>query len=231
MRSGPRRRERSTRSCGIDAPSAVVANAACITASSVIVRRSSSPTIRPPRMTRTRCARPEHLLELGRDQQDRHPVRGERVDQLVDRALCADVDAARRLVRDQHARSTEEPLREQHLLLVSAGERVDRGAFAARAHVERADQLRVRRARRPATSRRTCDEVVEVRQGHVLDDRAAHQQPLALRFSGSSATPWPIAVARRARVEQPCRRARSCRRSSVDPRRRSRGRPRCGRCR
>src|SRR5436190_5891 len=63
---------------------------------------------------------PEHLLELRRDQENRHPLRGEADDQLVDLVLRPDVDAARWLVRDQDARSADEPLREQRLLLVAS---------------------------------------------------------------------------------------------------------------
>ena len=44
---------------------------------------------------------PEHLAELAGDQQHAEPVGGEPVDQLVDRALGPDVDAARRLVGEQ----------------------------------------------------------------------------------------------------------------------------------
>ena len=46
----------------------------------------------------------DHLLELGRDQDDAEAVGGELGEEVVDRALGADVDAARRLVGDQHAR-------------------------------------------------------------------------------------------------------------------------------
>ena len=47
----------------------------------------------------------EHLLVLGRDQQDGRSLRGERVNQLVDGSLRPDVHAAGRLVRDEDARS------------------------------------------------------------------------------------------------------------------------------
>ena len=47
----------------------------------------------------------EDLLDLVRDEQDRHPVRGEADQHVVDVALRPDVDAAGRLVGDEHARA------------------------------------------------------------------------------------------------------------------------------
>ena len=49
-------------------------------------------------------AHPHDLRKLRGDEQDRHAVRGERVDLLPDLGLRADVDAARRLVEDQQRR-------------------------------------------------------------------------------------------------------------------------------
>jgi hypothetical protein len=53
-----------------------------------------------------------HRLALG----------GEPVDDRVDLVLGADVDAAGRLVEDQHVRVGEDPLAEDDLLLVAAGQ-------------------------------------------------------------------------------------------------------------
>jgi hypothetical protein len=50
------------------------------------------------------------------------PSRGQAAQQPVDFRLGADVDAARRLVDDQHLRPEREPLREHHLLLVAAAQ-------------------------------------------------------------------------------------------------------------
>ena len=54
---------------------------------------------------------------------DRHAVVRQRAQQPVDFRLGADVDAARRLVDDQHLRPEREPLRQHDLLLVAAAER------------------------------------------------------------------------------------------------------------
>ena len=68
----------------------------------------------------------EHLGQLARDHQHRDAAPGELGEQPVDLGLRADVDAARRLVDDQHLRLGREPLREHDLLLVAAREEPDR---------------------------------------------------------------------------------------------------------
>ena len=72
-----------------------------MTVSSFASPPANSATMRPSRTTSTRCAEAEHLLQLARDDSDAEPVGRELVDQLVDRALRADVDPARRLVGKQ----------------------------------------------------------------------------------------------------------------------------------
>ena len=50
------------------------------------------------------------------------PLCGELGDDRVDFVFGADIDAARRLVEDQHLGAGEQPLRQHHLLLIAAGE-------------------------------------------------------------------------------------------------------------
>ena len=68
----------------------------------------------------------EDLLDLARDEQDAHAVGGEAREQVVERLPGADVDAARRLVRDEQPRPHEERPREEQLLLVAARQRARR---------------------------------------------------------------------------------------------------------
>ena len=63
----------------------------------------------------------QHLGQVGRDHDDADPLGGELVDHCVDLRLGADVDAARRLIEDQHRRVGVEPFAQHHLLLVAAG--------------------------------------------------------------------------------------------------------------
>ena len=98
----------------------------------------------------------------------RHAVLGEVGDELLDLGLGADVDAARRLVEDQQPRCGGQPAREQHLLLVAAGEVADERVGVGRPDVERLDvalrQLVLPRLRdragasrgRPAARARCC---------------------------------------------------------------------------
>ena len=67
----------------------------------------------------------DDLLELRRDHQHAEPLVGELADQRLDLGLGADVDAACRLVENQQLRIGAEPARQQHLLLVAAGELAD----------------------------------------------------------------------------------------------------------
>ena len=56
------------------------------------------------RSTTDPVAQPQHLLELGRDEQHGHAVVAERAHEPLHLGLGADVDAARRLVEDQQPR-------------------------------------------------------------------------------------------------------------------------------
>ena len=137
---------------------------------------------------------PEHLLVLGRDEHYCHALLRERVDELVDRALGADVDSASRLVGDQHAGTTEEPLAEQHLLLVAARERSDTDTGSLRADVEAPNQVGRRPPLTPPVDDSRTRDRLQVRQRDVVRDRAEHQEPLSLavlrhhRDSGSNGT-------------------------------------------
>ena len=72
---------------------------------------------------------------------------GEVGEQLVDLALGADIDAARRLVDQEDAAARVEAARDHAFLLVAAGQLGDARAGAGRADVEAADELRRPRSR------------------------------------------------------------------------------------
>jgi len=76
-------------------------------------------------------SQPEDLLDLGGDQEHAHPLGGEADEQVIDGALGTDVDAAGRLVGDQHARAGHEHPGKQNLLLVAARQRRDRRGVVA----------------------------------------------------------------------------------------------------
>ena len=108
---------------------------------------STSATSRPSRMTRIARAQPGQLRELGRDHHDAEPRGGQLADHAVDLGLGADVDAARRLVEQQHPAAAQQPAREHDLLLVAAGQLAHDPVAVVGHGVQRAQLLAARRAR------------------------------------------------------------------------------------
>ena len=78
--------------------------------------------IRPSLITTMRCDMRSTSGQLRRDHDDRLALGRELVEQAVDLLLGADVDAARGLVEDQDVAVLDEPLGDDDLLLVAAGE-------------------------------------------------------------------------------------------------------------
>ena len=140
---------------------------------------------------------PGHLGQVARREHHRHPVGGERPHEAVDLGLGADVDAARRLVEQQHARARAQPLREHDLLLVAARE-LPRALVRARgADGQPLALLLERRAlargRQPA-ARRDRGEVGERRVG---PHREQEHEALGLALLGHEDEPGADRVAHR----------------------------------
>ena len=179
----------------------LVPSARCMTCSSSISSPASSPTTPPSRQTSTRCARPGDLGQVAGGEHDRHPVGGERSHQPVDLGLGADVDAARRLVEQQHARSRAQPLGEHDLLLVAARElpcalvRARRRGSTARPR-SCSNAARSRRGREPATRR----DRGQVGQRRVRPHRERQHEPLGLALLGHE---HEARARPRARTEEP----------------------------
>ena len=117
-------------------------------------------------------------------------------DQPVDLLLGADVDAAGRLVEQQHARARRQPLADHDLLLVAARERAGPPARCrcsgspSRSHrVPRQRRTRWPSARRPSRASRSGEG-----QGDVVRDRKSTRcRPVRLRSSVTNAMPEPAA--------------------------------------
>ena len=86
-------------------------------------------------------AHAQNLRQLAGDHQDRETLLGQTPHQGMDLGFGADVDAARRLVHDEHARFGGKPFGEHHLLLVAAGQLPDDLLGSARADSEALDGL------------------------------------------------------------------------------------------
>src|SRR5471032_2505069 len=84
-------------------------------------------------------AHAQHFRQLGRNEQDSHPLAAQGRHIVHDLLLGAHVDAARRFIQDQHLRLGGQPARQQHFLLIAAGERADRRFDTRRLDAERLD--------------------------------------------------------------------------------------------
>jgi hypothetical protein len=65
---------------------------------------------------------PKNLGQLRRDQQYTDALHGQLGEQAVNLALGLDIDAAGRLVDDEHGRVARQPLGEDDLLLIATGQ-------------------------------------------------------------------------------------------------------------
>ena len=175
-------------------------------------------------------AHAQQLGQLRGDQDDGEALAREVGDDRVDLGLGLHVDALGRLVQDQHARLGRQPLGQHDLLLVAAGQRLDRLQVAPEPQAQAVEVAahEAQLARRPDQAGH--GRLVDDRQGGVGEDREVHHQALAdpvLRDVGDAGR---HGVAGRARTRPRARPARSCRRSA-GRRRTARARSRCGRCR
>ena len=83
----------------------------------------------------------DDLRQIGRDDEDRCAGFGEIVDDRINLGLGPDIDAACRLVEDQDFWRGRKQARQQHLLLVAAGESAGRHADIGGADAERREGL------------------------------------------------------------------------------------------
>ena len=143
------------------------------------------------------------------------PSVGERGHVPVDLGLGADVDAARRLVEDQHLRLHREPLAEHDLLLVAARQvhhrLVDRGGVLVRRRLhlglgDLAARSRGRASRSARSCRRSGSEV-------FCGDRHRQHEAVALAILGREVDAALDGIARAAGARTACPSSASCRRA------------------
>ena len=120
----------------------------------------------------------EHLRQVRGDQQDPGAGLAELAYEFVDGDARAHVDADRRLIEHEQLDVAGQPLAEQDLLLVAAGEMIDSALDAARLQVELGgDLVDPRPFQAPAQEQGPREAVqIERRQGHVLAHAALHDQ-------------------------------------------------------
>ena len=122
----------------------------------------------------------DQLRQFRRDRDDAHALVGEVAQDRVDLRLGADVDAARRLVDEEHARVDGKQLRQRHLLLVAARKLRHRLVDAGAANAEPlAHRFGERRLAAPA-HHETARHALQVERGNVLGDREIEEDAVAL---------------------------------------------------
>ena len=142
------------------------------------------------------------------------PCAGEVGDDAVDLGLGLDVDALGRLVQDQEARVGREPLRQHDLLLVAAGQRLDRLAIAAKAQPQPLEMAPDQAQLAPGPDQPGGRRLADHRQRGVGQD-ARSPSPGSGRSGPRRHRPRRPPWRRRARRRRPRgRRAGRCRRSA-----------------
>ena len=132
----------------------------------------------------------QELGELGADHEDGEALGGQGADEGVDLLLGADVDAAGRLVEEEDARAGGEPLADDDLLLVAAGEGGGGLGDAGAADAEAADGVgRRRRPRRRGGGCRSGRCAPSEGSATLSRIESARSRPSALRSSVTSAMP------------------------------------------
>ncbi|ADI10120.1 hypothetical protein SBI_07000 [Streptomyces bingchenggensis BCW-1] len=134
-------------------------------------------------------AHAQHLGEVAGDHQHRVPGGGEFVDELVDLDLGAHVDSAGGLVEDEHLAVGQQPLADDDLLLIAAGQ----GAYAL-VETSHADRQLLGDPGRRAALPGPVDEPgagggAQRDQAQVLLDGGVQDQALALAVLGDEPDP------------------------------------------
>ena len=136
-------------------------------------------------------AHAQHLGQVAGDHDDRAAGGGDGVDELVDLDAGADVDAAGRLVQQQHAGAREHPAPEDDLLLVAARQVADRLVDVAHPHPQLlGDRSRARPLPRPVDEP-GAGGGPQRRVPEVLRDGRAEHEPLRLAVLRHVADPGP----------------------------------------
>jgi hypothetical protein len=122
-------------------------------------------------------AQARELAQIARIDQRAAAAGDEIADQGVDLRLGGNVDALRRLLEQQHADPACEPFRQDHLLLITAGESACRELRPPRADVEQLEELGDDAVAGAAVEPEPARERREVGQQDVVADRLVHHQP------------------------------------------------------
>ena len=135
-------------------------------------------------------------------------------DQRVDLRAGADVDAAGRLVEQQHPAVAQQPAGQHDLLLVAAGQRADRAARRRPgARPAPAPARALRPALAPPVEEAAAGEPAQAGDADVAVDGLVEQQPLALALLRAPGRPRRPTAAPTSPAAAACRPPARCRRS------------------
>src|ERR1044071_4916397 len=143
-------------------------------------------------------AHPQDFGKLRRDHQDGDALGGEVGHQRVYLRLRAHVDALRRLVDDEHLRSSQKPTRQGDLLLVAAGERGDGDVDGRRLHAEPARVVAGNLALALKVDPRAAGDLVERGERDVRADLHVEDDPVPAPVFGQVGDAAPDGLARAA---------------------------------
>ena len=122
----------------------------------------------------------DQFRQFRRDRDDADALVGEVAQDRVDLRLGADVDAARRLVDEEHARIDREQLRQRNLLLVAARQLRHRLVDAGAAYAEPLAHLFGQRRLPPPADHEPARHALQIERGNVLGDREVEEHAVAL---------------------------------------------------
>ena len=141
-------------------------------------------TTRPSRDDQDGVGEAEHFFDLAGDDHDGVAGGGEAADQGVDLRAGADIDAAGRLIQQQHPGAVHQPAGEQDLLLVAAGEGHRGPVGIGRSQLQCLDLLPGDLALGALIEEAGLGEPGHRRQRHVHEDRLIEHEALALALLG-----------------------------------------------
>ncbi len=126
----------------------------------------------------------DDLLEIGADEDDREPLDRELAHERLDLCLRAHIDAAGRIVEDEHPGGHREHPREQHLLLVATGQLRDALVAVRRLDLQAVDELVRDGILGLAREQPEASQGRQDAQRDVVPDREARHDALGLAVLG-----------------------------------------------
>src|SRR5919201_1026919 len=121
-------------------------------------------------------AQTRELAEVTGIEQGAASTRDDIANKSVDLRLCRDIDALGGIVEEQHGNAPREPFRQDHLLLIAAGQRACFQIRFPRTHINELHELRDDAVARISIEVAHARECIEIRQQDIVADRLIHDE-------------------------------------------------------